>query len=74
MTDFIRVEGEACPPGYRYATYIEVMENLSAACSTLQQWDIARLGNGASMDGSGYDCKVRSEDDRTLGNALCVRL
>ncbi|AOX00352.1 hypothetical protein BJP34_13600 [Moorena producens PAL-8-15-08-1] len=26
------------------------------------------------MDGSGYDCKVRGEDSRGLGNAVCKQL
>lgn len=35
-------------------------------------WDIARLANGASLSGSGYQCGVK-ETTRVLGHALCVK-
>ncbi len=74
MSNFVRVEGENCPAGYRYVTYLDALENGRELCSILQEWDIARLGNGASMDGSGYGCKIRPDDERHLGNALCIKL
>jgi hypothetical protein len=73
MSDFIRVQGETCPAGYRHVTYVEALENARQLCFILKEWDIARLAHGASMDGSGYDCKIRPDDERRLGHSLCVR-
>ncbi|MFL9458366.1 hypothetical protein AB0758_46040 [Tolypothrix bouteillei VB521301_2] len=73
MSDFIRVEGETCPAEYRHVTYVEALENARQLCSILKEWDIARLAHGASMDGCGYNCKIRPEDERPLGHSLCVR-
>lgn len=71
---FQEVSGETCPQGYIYVTVDEAVKNRSEICSTLTEWSIARLADGGSMDGPGYDCKVRGEDSRQLGNAVCKQL
>ena len=69
----IKVQGSSCPKGYRHASYKQVSKNPKAFCSKLAQWDIARLANGGSMDGAGYQCKYRPSDSRQLGHSLCVK-
>ena len=66
------IQGETPPAGYRLVTYNEALHHTKQLCSILHQWDIARLANGASMDGPGYGCKVRPDDSRTLGNAIVI--
>ena len=68
------VDGETCPTGTVHITVNEAVQHRNALCSTMGQWDIARLADGGSMDGPGYDCKVRGTDSRALGNALCKDL
>jgi hypothetical protein len=63
----------SCPSGYVLATAGDARMNQQAACQVLGTWYIARLAGGGSMDGPGYDCKIRDEDTRSLGNSLCRR-
>lgn len=68
------VSGEVCPVGTVYVTVNEAVQNRQELCSQLGTWDIVRLADGGSMDGPGYDCKVRGQDTRSLGNAICKDL
>ncbi len=65
-----KASGELCPSGSRHLTYWEAFGG--RYCAYLSTWDIARLANNASMDGRGYGCKVRPDDNRSLGASLCV--
>ena len=74
-TDFTVVTGDyaACPGGYIMASPAAANDYKSQACSVLGTWYIVRLADGGSMDGSGYGCKVRGHDSRSLGHTLCMR-
>lgn len=69
-----KVRGETCPSGSTLVTPAEARGNLYDAVQKLDRWDIARLANGASLGGLGYGSKVKTRDDRQLGNALCKRI
>lgn len=72
--DFRTFRGDDnCPRGYRLATLDEVLADRRSACDALDEWDIARLENGASISGPGYRCKTKNYDRRELGDSLCVR-
>ena len=71
--DVRRIAGANCPAGYSHVTYQKATRNRAAYCNRLQAWDIARLANGGSMDGSGYQCKTRAKDTRQLGHSLCEK-
>ena len=73
QTAYTKVTGEACPSGQRNVELWEVKKDAKAACAALEQWDIVRLANGASLSGSGYQCGVKENDTRKLGHALCVK-
>ena len=62
-----------CRPGYGMVTVEEARANKDRICSMLGQWSINRLAGGGSMDGRGYNCKIRNHDDRELGSTLCMR-
>ena len=66
-----RVKGEKCPGPH--VTPAEARANATQLCAQLDQWEIVRLANGGSMDGPGYQCKVRDHDTRELGASLCRR-
>jgi opacity protein-like surface antigen len=73
--DFKAAKGDGqCPSGYVLATVADVKANEKQACAALGEWYIARLAGGGSMDGPGYNCKIRDHDDRKLGDSLCLRL
>lgn len=65
-------DGE-CPSGYSLATPQEARAEQQNACKVLDTWYIARLAGGGSMDGPGYNCKIRDRDDRNLGHSLCKK-
>lgn len=69
----LKVSGETCPLGYTLVTYQEAIKNKELLSRKLNLWDIARLANGGSMDGSGYNLKIREKDERTLGHCLCKK-
>ncbi len=69
-----KVSGETCPAGSALVTYEEALINKDSLSRKLGSWDIARLADGGSMDGPGYDSKIRAKDERGLGHALCKRL
>ena len=71
--DVKRVAGANCPAGYAHVTYQKATAQRANYCKSLQAWDIARLANGGSMDGSGYQCKTRPNDTRQLGHSLCEK-
>ncbi len=72
--DFNRAQGDGqCPSGYALATPQEARTDQTSACGVLGTWEIARLADGGSMDGSGYDCKIRDSDTRELGHSLCIQ-
>lgn len=62
-----------CPSGFALMTFAEAHDNQGQVCEFLGTWYIARLAPHGSMDGPGYDCKVRPSDDRSLGNSICVQ-
>jgi hypothetical protein len=71
--DFKASKGDSkCPAGSILATPQEAKANTKQACAVLGTWHIARLAGNGSMDGSGYGCKIRDTDSRTLGDSLCV--
>lgn len=62
-----------CPAGYKLATPQLARSKVQKACGVLGTWYIARLAGGGSMDGRGYQCKIRDKDTRGLGNSLCSK-
>lgn len=68
------VPGETCPAGSRLMTYQEAQAQQDKLCRSLGmgQWYIGRLAGGGSVDGSGYQCRMRSDDARSLGHVVCV--
>ena len=60
-----------CPANANLLTYDEAAADTQAVCAKLGSWYIARLAGGGSMDGPGYNCKLRRQDTRKLGNSLC---
>ena len=73
QTTYTKATGETCPSGQRNVELWEVKKDAKAACAALAEWDIARLTNGASLSGNGYQCGVKENDTRKLGHALCVK-
>lgn len=71
---FSRFDGETCPFGFTLITYEEAVENRDILIQKLDTWDIARIANGGSMDGSGYDSQIRQKDERELGHCLCKHI
>jgi hypothetical protein len=72
---FEEVDGDdECPEGTQPASYVLTKAQSSLACEELGDWDIARLADGGSIDGPSYGCNVRAQDDRELGNTLCVEV
>lgn len=70
MADAQKYAGESCPMGTVVVSYEEALRHRDALCRKLGQWEVAYLGNG-SMDGPGYQCKVRPSENRRLGAVLC---
>ncbi len=66
------VQGQTCPAGHRLMTYQEAQADQNQVCHSMGQWFIGRLAGNGSIDGPGYDCRMRPSDDRTLTNAVCV--
>jgi hypothetical protein len=64
----------SCPTGYQLATPQQARAQVQRACGVLGEWYIARLAGGGSMDGRGYQCKIRDADTRSLGNSLCSKV
>lgn len=60
-----------CPTNANLLTYDEAKADTQNVCAKLGLWYIARLAGGGSMDGPGYNCKIRRQDTRKLGNSLC---
>jgi len=72
--EFAKYRGDnTCADGYELATPTATRANVQQACRALDTWTIARLAGGGSMDGSGYNCKIRDSDTRSLGDTLCMR-
>lgn len=65
--------GPTCPSDARFVTTTEATNNRDALCGKLGQWYIVNLGGGAAMDGPGYGCKLRSNQEGGGGHSLCVR-
>ena len=63
-----------CPAGYNFVSLQEAKQNKAQLCKLLNESDIVRLGDGASLSGPGYDCAIIDKDTRTLGGALCEPL
>lgn len=60
-----------CPDNANLLSYYDAKADQSNICKKLGTWYIARLAGGGSMDGPGYNCKIRQQDTRKLGNSLC---
>lgn len=76
MTTFgAHPRSQGCPPGWGLATYAQVNQHTQSACRApgMGAWHIARIAGGGSQDGSGYSCRNRSHDSRTLGHVLCSK-
>jgi hypothetical protein len=72
---FTRGTGDGvCPSGYTVASSTAVRANASLICNHLGTWDVGRLSGGGSMDGSGYGCRIRERDARSLDHTICVEL
>jgi hypothetical protein len=61
-----------CPPGEAPMTLAQANAQRDSLCPSLGRWHIARLADGASMDGPGYQCQTRANDTRSLGHTICV--
>ncbi len=71
---FVASKGDGqCPAGFTLATPQEARANQQQACAALGEWYIARLAGGGSMDGPGYNCKIRDKDERGVGDSLCKK-
>lgn len=72
----VRIDGENCPAGSRHITFEEAedQDHRQGICGLLDSWDIAKIGGGGSMRGSGYQCEVRQTESAQLvkGHSLCV--
>ncbi|MDQ1813463.1 hypothetical protein RBA41_09125 [Massilia sp. CCM 9210] len=66
------VQGQSCPANTTLLGYQEAEANKAELCTKLGQWDIARIGGGGAMDGSGYRCGMRPQDTRALNAVVCV--
>jgi uncharacterized caspase-like protein len=79
-SDVLKVSGETCPTGFTLITPSEASENKELLSTKLDEWEIVRLADGGSMDGSGYqqnnsrDTDIVIKDERQLGHALCKKL
>jgi formylglycine-generating enzyme required for sulfatase activity len=69
-----RNTGEICPADSTFVTYEEAIENRELLSRKLEDWDIAKIGGGGSMDGPGYGSTIRDKDDRSFGHSICKRL
>jgi hypothetical protein len=69
--DAIVVAGKTCPANTTPVTYDEAVASQSDLCHKMGPWFIARLAGGGSLDGPGYDCRMRPNDTRDLGHILC---
>jgi hypothetical protein len=69
--DAIVVAGKACPANTTQVTYAEAQANQQELCHKMGEWYIARLAGGGSLDGPGYQCRMRPNDQRDLGHILC---
>jgi len=61
-----------CPPGEAPMTLAQANAQRDSLCRSLGRWHIARLADGASMDGPGYQCQMRANDTRSLGHTICA--
>jgi hypothetical protein len=69
--DAIVVAGKTCPANTTPVTYQEAVASQRELCQKMGPWFIARLAGGGSLDGPGYECRMRPNDDRDLGHILC---
>ncbi len=72
-TFIISVEkGEPCPQGLEVVPQSVVIRDRQTICALLGAWHIARIGQGGSLSGPGYQCGLITDDTRTLGHSLCM--
>jgi hypothetical protein len=69
--DAVVVAGKTCPANTTPVTYNEAVASQRELCQKMGQWFIARLAGGGSLDGPGYECRMRPNDGRDLGHILC---
>jgi len=69
--DAVVVAGKTCPANTTPVTYQEAVASQRELCQKMGQWFIARLAGGGSLDGPGYECRMRPTDGRDLGHILC---
>lgn len=70
-SDIIRIDKQSCPDDYVYVSLRDVEAESNKYCLLLNDWDIARINNKASLSGPGYGCKVIKHDTRHIGTSLC---
>ncbi len=70
MSDVRQYPGDSCPVGTVVVSYEEAMRHRDALCRAIGQWDIVYVGGG-SMDGAGYQCRIRPNETRRLKGILC---
>ena len=76
-SDVLQINGDVlhgsgfCPQGMELASFYEVSSNIELFCNRLNEWEIYRLRDGASISGPGYNCNLIEYDDRHLGGSFC---
>ncbi|MBU2710789.1 glycosyl hydrolase family 18 protein [Zooshikella harenae] len=73
-SDITRIDSQYCPNNYTHISLQDVAIEREKYCLLLNDWDIARLNEHASLSGPGYGCKVIKNDSRHLGTSLCKRI
>jgi hypothetical protein len=71
QSQVVQASGQ-CAAGTRLLTHEEAVSRRDEVCRALDRWSVARLADGASMDGPGYHCQIKAQDNRQLGHALCT--
>ena len=65
-------DGAQCPDEFSDLEYAEALRIAEEICDEIaKEWEILRLGSGASMDGKLYGCGLKEVDDRKFGSSLC---
>jgi len=65
-------EGESCPPGLEVVSQRIIAQDRQGICQLMGPWYIARIGQGGSLSGAGYQCGLKTQDVRSLGHSLCM--
>ena len=69
---YTEVTGDGqCPYGTSLPGPSDMRTDTYDICGAMGTFDIARIANGGSISGRGYNCSVAGKDPRTLGNTIC---